>query len=58
MTMQDQEAALLDDLLYVFMGYEGQYVRFAEAYSLVEERFDLLGPSFEYPRVLIQACGT
>ena len=28
MMVQEQEAALLDKLLYVFMGYEGQYIRF------------------------------
>lgn len=33
MSMQTQETALIDDLLYVFMGYEGQYVRFGESYT-------------------------
>ena len=44
--MQEQEAALLDNLLYVFMGYEGQYIRSAEAYSPVEEKIRLVGPEF------------
>ena len=46
MTMQEQETALLDDLLYVFMGYEGQYVRFAESYNPAEEKNRLVGPEF------------
>jgi hypothetical protein len=45
-TMQEQKAALLDNLLYVFMGYEGQYIRFVEAYSPVEEKIRPVGPEF------------
>jgi gamma-tubulin complex component 2 len=44
--MQEEEASLLDNLLYVFMGYEGQYTRFAEAYSPVEEKIRLVGSEF------------
>jgi gamma-tubulin complex component 2 len=44
--MQEQESALLDDLLYVFMGYEGQYVRFVESYKPSEESDRLAGPDF------------
>jgi gamma-tubulin complex component 2 len=46
MTMEDQEAAVLDDILFVFMGYEGQYIRFVEDYSPVEEKSRLAGPDF------------
>lgn len=44
--MQEQETALLDDLLYVFMGYEGQYVRFVDSYQPSEEKDKLAGPDF------------
>src|SRR5947207_2370996 len=46
MSMPEQETALLDDLLYVFMGYEGQYVRFVDSYNPGEEKTRLLGPDF------------
>ncbi|KIW81010.1 hypothetical protein Z517_04033 [Fonsecaea pedrosoi CBS 271.37] len=46
MSMQEQERALLDDLLYVFMGFEGQYVRFHHNYDPAEEKDRLNGPSF------------
>lgn len=46
MPMQEQEGVLLDDLLYVFMGYEGQYVRFEESYRPSEEKDRLLGPEY------------
>ncbi|KIX02644.1 uncharacterized protein Z518_08586 [Rhinocladiella mackenziei CBS 650.93] len=47
MTMQEQERAILDDLLYVFMGFEGQYIRFHDNYDPAEEKERLMGPSFE-----------
>ena len=46
MNMEAQEDALLDDLLYVFMGYEGEYVRFHDEYDLSDERARLTGPMF------------
>ncbi|KAJ9609862.1 gamma tubulin complex Spc97/GCP2 subunit Alp4 [Cladophialophora chaetospira] len=46
MSMQEQERALLDDLLYVFMGFEGQFVRFHDNYDPAEEKDRLNGPSF------------
>jgi gamma-tubulin complex component 2 len=46
MKMQDQEAAVLDDLLFAFMGYEGQYIRFADQYNPLEEKSRLAGPDF------------
>ncbi|RFU33452.1 hypothetical protein B7463_g2840, partial [Scytalidium lignicola] len=42
-----QEAAILNDLLTVFMGYEGQYIRFAQNYEPSIEKDRLSGPSFE-----------
>ena len=30
---EEQEHAVLDDLLFVFMGYEGQYIRFDPSYN-------------------------
>jgi gamma-tubulin complex component 2 len=46
LSMQEQERALLDDLLYVFMGFEGQYIRFSDAYDPSEEKDRLNGPAF------------
>ncbi|KAF7502579.1 hypothetical protein GJ744_005470 [Endocarpon pusillum] len=46
MPMQEQESVLLDDLLYVFMGYEGQYVRFTDSYNPTEDKAKLAGPDF------------
>lgn len=46
MSMPQQEGALLDDLLYVFMGYEGQYVRFVDSYKPAGEKDRLAGPEF------------
>ena len=36
----------MEDLLFVFMGFEGQYVRFAKGYNPHEERDRLSGPPF------------
>ncbi|EFX01498.1 spindle pole body component [Grosmannia clavigera kw1407] len=44
MTLEQQEAAMLDDLLGVFMGCEGQYIRFGTGYDPHEERDRLSGP--------------
>jgi gamma-tubulin complex component 2 len=46
MGMQEQETALIDDLLYVFMGYEGQFIRFNENYNPADEKDRLTGPGF------------
>lgn len=45
--MQEQERAILDDLLYVFIGFEGQYIRFHDGYNPAEEKERLNGPSFD-----------
>ena len=44
--MQEQEEALLDDLLYAFMGFEGQYIRYVDAYVPSEEKARLAGPTY------------
>ena len=46
LTLEVQEAAIVEDLLFVFMGYEGQYIRFAKGYNPNEERDRLSGPDF------------
>jgi gamma-tubulin complex component 2 len=47
LSLEVQEAAVLEDLLFVFMGYEGQYIRFAKTYNPSEERDRLAGPTFK-----------
>ncbi|OAA32274.1 Spc97 / Spc98 family protein [Moelleriella libera RCEF 2490] len=47
LTLEVQEAAIVEDLLFVFMGYEGQYIRFAKGYDPAEERDRLTGPIFK-----------
>lgn len=46
LSLEDQESALVDDLLFVFMGFEGQYIRFADTYNPLEEKERLAGPEF------------
>lgn len=46
MSLEAQEAAMLEDLLCVFMGCEGQYIRFAMGYDPNEERDRLSGPTW------------
>ncbi|KAJ4516228.1 gamma tubulin complex Spc97/GCP2 subunit Alp4 [Exophiala dermatitidis] len=46
MSMQEQERVILDDLLYVFMGFEGQYIRFRDIYNPSDEKDRLNGPTF------------
>lgn len=43
----EQEAAILEDILFVFMGYEGQYIRFDASYDPSVETDRLVGPSFQ-----------
>lgn len=47
LSADEQEAAILDDLLYVLMGYEGQYIRFVDSYNPSIEDERLLGPSYK-----------
>ncbi|CZR62475.1 probable spindle pole body component 97 [Phialocephala subalpina] len=47
LSLEVQEAAILEDLLMVFMGYEGQYVRFTKGYNPSVEKDRLEGPGFK-----------
>ncbi|KAJ6030644.1 uncharacterized protein N7446_000293 [Penicillium canescens] len=42
-----QEAAILEDLLFVFMGFEGQYIHYASSYDPSVEKDRLTGPVFQ-----------
>ncbi|KAL4964108.1 gamma-tubulin-complex subunit SPC97 [Aspergillus stella-maris] len=44
-----QERAILEDLLFVFMGFEGQYIHYQAEYDPVAEKDRLAGPSFQLP---------
>lgn len=46
LSLEAQEAVILEDLLFVFMGFEGQYIRFAKGYNPYEERDRLSGPTW------------
>ncbi|KAK3318371.1 Spc98 family-domain-containing protein [Apodospora peruviana] len=46
LSLEAQEAVLLEDLLFVFMGFEGQYIRFAKGYNPYDERDRLSGPTW------------
>lgn len=46
LTLDDQERVIIEDLLFVFMGFEGQHIRFGEAYNPQEEKERLVGPQF------------
>ena len=47
LSLEVQEAAILEDLLLVFMGYEGQYIRFGSKYNPAVEKDRLAGPAFK-----------
>ncbi|KAL4916957.1 Spc98 family-domain-containing protein [Aspergillus aurantiobrunneus] len=44
-----QEKAILEDLLFVFMGFEGQYIQYHAQYDPTAEKDRLSGPSFQLP---------
>ena len=46
LSAESQESAILEDLLFAFMGYEGQYIQYAESYDPSTEKLRLAGPSF------------
>ncbi|KAK4181887.1 putative spindle pole body component alp4 [Triangularia setosa] len=46
LSLEAQEAVIIEDLLFVFMGYEGQYIRFGKGYNPNEERDRLSGPTW------------
>ncbi|KAI4207879.1 MAG: hypothetical protein LQ348_000429 [Seirophora lacunosa] len=41
-----QEGAILDDLLYVLMGHEGEYIRYKDSYQPSVDKDRLEGPKF------------
>ncbi|KAI2636970.1 Spc98 family-domain-containing protein [Hypomontagnella submonticulosa] len=47
LSLEAQEAAIIEDLLFVLMGYEGQYIRYSYSYDPNEERDRLAGPEFK-----------
>ena len=46
LSLDAQEASIIEDLLFVFMGFEGQYIRYADNYNPLEEKERLIGPPF------------
>ncbi|KAK4894919.1 gamma tubulin complex Spc97/GCP2 subunit Alp4 [Elasticomyces elasticus] len=44
--LQQQETALIEDLLFVLMGIEGQYVCYVETYNPLDEKSRYVGPEF------------
>lgn len=42
-----QEAAILEDLLFVFMGFEGQYIHYQSTYDPSVEKDRLTGPVYQ-----------
>jgi len=46
LALEEQEKAIIEDLLFVFMGFEGQYIRYVDTYNPLEEKERLVGPSF------------
>ena len=46
LSLQEQERAIIDDLLFVFMGFEGQYIRYTDSYQPRDEKSRLSGPQF------------
>lgn len=46
LSLDDQEAAIIEDLLFVFMGFEGNYVRYTSSYQPLEEKSRLAGPQY------------
>jgi gamma-tubulin complex component 2 len=46
LSLEAQEKAIIEDLLFVFMGFEGQYIRFSDVYNPHEEKERLVGPQF------------
>ncbi|KAL2159851.1 hypothetical protein VTH06DRAFT_1984 [Thermothelomyces fergusii] len=46
LSLEAQEAVIVEDLLFAFMGFEGQYIRFAKGYNPFEERDRLSGPQW------------
>lgn len=46
LSLDAQEKAIVEDLLFVLMGFEGQYIRHADSYDPLDEKSQLAGPQF------------
>ena len=46
LSAEEQEEAILADLIHTFMGVEGEYIRYDSSYDPAEEKSRLLGPTF------------
>lgn len=46
LSLEEQEKAIIDDLLFVLMGFEGQYIRYLDQYDPLDEKHRLAGPQF------------
>lgn len=46
LSLESQESAIIEDLLLVLMGYEGQYIQFSKNYNPNVEKDRLSGPGF------------
>ncbi|KAL5361057.1 Spc98 family-domain-containing protein [Aspergillus floccosus] len=49
LSAEAQEKVLLEDLLFVFMGFEGQYIHYHGSYDPAVEKDRLTGPVFHVP---------
>ncbi|KAF4625743.1 hypothetical protein G7Y89_g12420 [Cudoniella acicularis] len=46
LSLEVQEAVIIEDLVLVLMGYEGQYIRFAKSYNNTLEQDRIAGPGY------------
>ncbi|KAF2478873.1 Spc98 family-domain-containing protein [Neohortaea acidophila] len=46
LSLAEQETAIIEDLLFVFMGFEGNYIRYTDTYQPLDEKSRLSGPDF------------
>ena len=46
LSLEEQERAMISDLLFVFMGFEGQYIHYTSTYQPLDEKSRLSGPQF------------
>ncbi|WPH04320.1 Hypothetical protein R9X50_00720900 [Acrodontium crateriforme] len=47
LTLEGQEKAITEDLLFALMGFEGRYIHFNESYDPLDELNRLTGPTFK-----------
>ncbi|KAI6797015.1 hypothetical protein KC361_g4123 [Hortaea werneckii] len=45
--LEEQERAVIEDLLFVLMGFEGQYITYASTYNPLDEKSRLTGQAFK-----------